>query len=1072
MDIVLYNTCQPSEQHSYRTHDGRVVYLGRGDYHKTDNDAYRVSSQPTELNRLFGETIFVDNGNNNNNNNNLYSIKDMECIYSIDVYPHEDWTSPRSSLWFLLVLLALFGFMLAVFFVYDVLVEQRQRIVMDSAVRSNAIVRSLFPAVVRSRLFGRTHHHQPHHHHHHHYNQSSFHHSLPSTRRQSSSSGLAISRRNSGFLGSQHQQQSSSTILEGEDTPFFQDEAVIPNRMMTPKIRLTRFLKNNNNNSHHHQQQPQNHNQHHHHHQRGNFANLSMPSPYGIAGGEDPIAEMFPRTTIMFADIAGFTAWSSEREPTQVFKLLETLYHAFDLSARRLGVFKVETIGDCYVAVTGLPDPIDNHATIMAKFAYECLHQMKNLTKELEVTLGPGTSELALRIGLHSGAVTAGVLRGEKSRFQLFGDTMNTASRMESTGIPNRIQISQATADLLSAAGKSYWLTPRDEMVHAKGKGKMQTYWLKFRRASNISLVSVETAVKDTLVNALPEDEHNEDSTTVSQTKSVGLWGRLNMIEGSICSSRGSQSKSSTSPRTETGGQQAPTPHTSGIKLERLIGWNVKVLLSLLQEVVRHRVENQGIQWVRPTPEQKRESPVILDEVSEIIRLPPFSSSNLDNSSHHDRSVGGGSSVGGFRKGSENHSHGGSSGGGYQSGSSGGSRRRQTAPHVSLAPEVRVQLRRYVSAIANLYRDVPFHNFEHASHVTMSANKLMKRIMTPDSVSDNNNHNHKVGSRNRGSSSSNNNTGRESRRQRRKNYASALHHSTFGISSDPLTRFAVVFAALIHDVGHTGVANAQLVKEGQQIAKRFHNKSVAEQNSVVVAWDLLMEARFADLQTSIFGNEDGRRRFRQLVVNAVMATDILDTELLALRKNRWDKAFHVPSRRSSNESQKDEESIGCSKRRDEIRKLEEEEAMNRKATIVIEHIIQASDVAHTMQHWHIFVRWNKRLFDEMYGAYQDNRSEEDPTEGWYEAQLAFFDNYVIPLARKLKECGVFGVSSDEYLTYALENRKEWEMKGQQVSREMISDTGDDNNPFRVVNAHHDALEPDDTFEPPDNDNFE
>jgi class 3 adenylate cyclase len=79
------------------------------------------------------------------------------------------------------------------------------------------------------------------------------------------------------------------------------------------------------------------------------------------------------------------------------------------------------------VAVSGLPSPNKDHAIVMARFAYECLQETSRLTKELEVTLGPGTSDLALRIGLHSGSLTAGVLRGEKSRFQLFGDTMNTA---------------------------------------------------------------------------------------------------------------------------------------------------------------------------------------------------------------------------------------------------------------------------------------------------------------------------------------------------------------------------------------------------------------------------------------------------------------------------------------------------------------------------------------------------------------------------------------------------------------------------------------------------------------------
>jgi class 3 adenylate cyclase len=176
-----------------------------------------------------------------------------------------------------------------------------------------------------------------------------------------------------------------------------------------------------------------------------------------------PIADLFPETTILFADIVGFTAWSSVREPTQVFILLETLYRAFDEIAKKRRVFKVETVGDCYVAVTGLPDPRKDHAIAMARFARECMLRMQVLVKKLEVTLGPDTGDLSMRMGLHSGPVTAGVLRGERSRFQLFGDTMNTAARMEHTGLRDKIQISQETADLLIAAGKTTWVTQRED---------------------------------------------------------------------------------------------------------------------------------------------------------------------------------------------------------------------------------------------------------------------------------------------------------------------------------------------------------------------------------------------------------------------------------------------------------------------------------------------------------------------------------------------------------------------------------------------------------------------------------
>jgi Adenylate and Guanylate cyclase catalytic domain len=104
---------------------------------------------------------------------------------------------------------------------------------------------------------------------------------------------------------------------------------------------------------------------------------------------ESPIAELYPDTTVLFADIAGFTSWSSVRTPTQVFHLLEAVYGAFDAIANRRGVFKVETIGDSYVAVVGLPTPRKHHAVVMVRFARDCRYKMRELTRELEKSLGP-----------------------------------------------------------------------------------------------------------------------------------------------------------------------------------------------------------------------------------------------------------------------------------------------------------------------------------------------------------------------------------------------------------------------------------------------------------------------------------------------------------------------------------------------------------------------------------------------------------------------------------------------------------------------------------------------------------
>ena len=119
-----------------------------------------------------------------------------------------------------------------------------------------------------------------------------------------------------------------------------------------------------------------------------------------------PIADLFLETTILFADITGFTAWSSVREPSQVFTLLETVFSALDHIALKRRIFKVETVGDCYVAVSGLPEPRKDHAIVMARFARDTVLTVRQVVKRLELSLGPDTGDLGVRIGLHSGVGT------------------------------------------------------------------------------------------------------------------------------------------------------------------------------------------------------------------------------------------------------------------------------------------------------------------------------------------------------------------------------------------------------------------------------------------------------------------------------------------------------------------------------------------------------------------------------------------------------------------------------------------------------------------------------------------
>merc|ERR1711865_589309 len=103
-----------------------------------------------------------------------------------------------------------------------------------------------------------------------------------------------------------------------------------------------------------------------------------------------------------------------------------------------------------------------------------------------------------------------------------------------------------------------------------------------------------------------------------------------------------------------------------------------------------------------------------------------------------------------------------------------------------------------------------------------------------------------------------------------------------------------------------------------------------------------------------------------------------------------------------------------------------------------EHVIQASDIAHCMQHWRVYCKWNRYLFEEMYSAYKEGWSKKNPVDGWYKGELWFFDNYIIPLAKKLKECGVFGVSCDEFLECAIDNRLEWQEKGHSIVSDMLA----------------------------------
>lgn len=188
-----------------------------------------------------------------------------------------------------------------------------------------------------------------------------------------------------------------------------------------------------------------------------------------------------------------------------------------------------------YVAATGLPTPQNDHPVRMVRFARDCMYKLGIVLSDLVDRLGEDTVELRMRVGIHSGPTTGGVLRGKKGRFQLFGDTVNTASRMESTGMPGRVHISQTTADALKARGKSAWFTPRDDQVEAKGKGFLQTYWVNAEVAQ-----SATTRHSTTDYSSSPDnfpmklgslDEHGEDEMPEDEEASAGAGSMCEELE-------------------------------------------------------------------------------------------------------------------------------------------------------------------------------------------------------------------------------------------------------------------------------------------------------------------------------------------------------------------------------------------------------------------------------------------------------------------------------------------------------------------------------------------------------------
>ena len=198
-----------------------------------------------------------------------------------------------------------------------------------------------------------------------------------------------------------------------------------------------------------------------------------LPAPVAarLMSSPDSIADHFPEASVLFADLVNFTVLSGGMAPQPLVAMLDEIFTQFDALATRHRVEKIKTIGDCYMAVCGVPEPRPDHAAALADLALEMVAAMQQFNRS------HGTA-LQLRLGLHTGPVVAGVIGRSKFIYDLWGDTVNTASRMESTGVADRIQVTEAMQQTLA---DQFELEARGE-VEVKGKGRLRTWFLLSRK--------------------------------------------------------------------------------------------------------------------------------------------------------------------------------------------------------------------------------------------------------------------------------------------------------------------------------------------------------------------------------------------------------------------------------------------------------------------------------------------------------------------------------------------------------------------------------------------------------------
>ena len=337
------------------------------------------------------------------------------------------------------------------------------------------------------------------------------------------------------------------------------------------------------------------------------------------------------------------------------------------------------------------------------------------------------------------------------------------------------------------------------------------------------------------------------------------------------------------------------------------------------------------------------------------------------------------------------------------------------------------QLRAYVGEIASMYNDNNFHNFEHASHVTISMHKLIDTMV--ETVE---------GKRGQGSICTD-------------------------IWRDSFAHFALVFSCLIHDVEHTGQSNKILVSKNHKIAQQFSGPA-AERNSIRVALELIFRRKYKRIREAIFPTVNDRFAFGKFIFWSILCTDIAAEDRLKNSIARFVVVHAVrDSIKTARENGEDTDYdpgndysydpqlcpvLPYLKEVVQYLQLTEKEINDNEEELVItseglercvavEHLMQVADVAHLMQGWETFLKWNLKLYKELMACHE-NGLMPDPSDSWAAGQIGFFSNYVIPLAERSEHISGNDLSALNLVHNAQLNLERWMLEGETITGVFVS----------------------------------